>query len=114
MHRHSRYLSGLGDAEEALGVDEEATAPTPAGGPSWDTVLATTISALPEIAGKAAEVYHTYEEAHGHISHADPGGSIPAAGPYAQPARPWYESPGFLVITGLGLGIIVVIATRKK
>src|SRR4051794_9635785 len=106
MHRR-QYMSGLGAAEDSvLSTDESAhdaatTAPASgsaggSSGPGWDTVLATTISALPVIAGKAADAYHTYEEAHGGIPHPTAGGSAPGGGapPHAETARPWYESPG--------------------
>jgi hypothetical protein len=127
MHEsYHRYLSGLGDAEDLVfGTDEEAgdagtvsapgsPSPNAPGEVEWETVLATTISALPEIAGKAAETYRTYEEARGHIPHSEPSVAMPGAATRAEAARPWYESPGFLVIAGLGLGVVVVIATRRK
>ena len=141
MHStYQQYLSGLGDAEAAIlstdgsagdGADGGAGDPSVAsggnasnagtapggagasGGPGWDTVLATAASALPVIATKAADAYRTYEEAHAGIPHAS--GGAPGPGPsHPASSRPWYESPGFLIVAGLGLGIVVVIATRRK
>jgi hypothetical protein len=130
---YQRFLSGLGDAEDSvLSTDESAAggaggagdasadggsgAPT-SSGPGWGSVLTATASALPVIAKEAAGAYRTYEESHGGIAHA--GSGQPAAGGgggarASAPSKPWYESTGFLVVAGLGLGLVIVLATRRK
>lgn len=132
---YQSFLSGLGDAgDSGLSTDESASdgaggggsassaASAPAGagasgGPGWDTVLATTMTALPVIAGKAADAYRTYEESHGGIPHAGGGSSGSSGGGSAHPSapsRPWYESPTFLIGAGIGLVLAIVTFTRRK
>ena len=116
--RQRTFLSGLGAAEETFGIDEEAEASgagSPSGGSSWDTVVGRAVSALPGLADSAVDAYRTYEEAHGRLPHRAPAAPSPTPAPaHDEAERPWYESPGFLIVASLGLGIVVVIATRRK
>jgi len=124
--RRQRYLSGLGDAEGAvLGTKEDEV--------SWADVFGTAAESLPGLIEKIPGVVHAYEthgggaagvraaiipifgqpaahEAEGHEEEAHP--VVPSAPD--PPSGEWYESPGFLVVTGLAVGLVVAAVRRRR
>jgi len=125
--RRQRVLSGLGDAENAvLGAkDGEVT---------WADVFGTAAASLPALIEKIPDAVHAYETHGGGAAGAraailpifgrptaeepddedEPEAPTVAAPASEAPSAEWYESPGFLVVTGLAVGLIVAVARKEK
>jgi len=125
--RRQRYLSGLGDAESAvLGAKEDEV--------SWADVFGTAAASLPGLIEKIPGAVHAYEThgggtagvraaiipifgqpaAHEPEEHEEESRPVAATAPDPPPSGEWYESPGFLVVTGLAVGLVVAVAARRR
>jgi len=124
--RRQRFLSGLGDAESAVlgSRDGEVT---------WADVFGTAAASLPVLIEKIPDAVHAYETHGGGAAGAravilpifgrretdepeedEPEAPAVAAPSPEPPSAEWYESPGFLVVTGLAVGLIVAVARKEK